>query len=1173
MQRKRSHVLLTLVCLLTLAPFFGVPFGVDGGRAHASGTKLTLTTSMIALESGSGDPGNLVDEQGVAGDPLASGGGKPMTDWHAGYEAGKATAAYAVLDLGMMYDLSDIYLYDTNGMADFTVYAGSPGHWTELFSDGLVAYNSWNAHAVTAQTRYLRFRTNQAYVNEVVVYGTPTPPDTAAPAAVANLATGTATSSSIPLSWTAPGDDGNTGTATSYEMRYSTSTITSGNWSAATPIAGVPAPAAAGTSQSMTVTGLPSATTYYFAMKSTDESSNASSLSNVASGTTSADTSAPRRIDTLQAVSATDTTMTLLWKAVGDDNNTGLATSYDVRYNTAFISSTSWPSSTQASGEPVPAAAGTTQSMTITGLTPNTTYYFAIKAVDDVGNVSSLSTTPSAKTLAAGLGDTTAPADIADLAVSASAGTSLTLTWTATGDDGTVGLASAYDVRYSTSPIDSGNWGSASVATGVPSPGPAGTIESMIVSGLSLNTTYYFAIKATDEVPNSTALSNAASGTTAPGIDNKIAIAPEMVFDETAHTFAGKDGAAAIADEQERAGDPKNDPTHAGSPTTNWYLFGNAYPSPHNNENWWTPASAYIDLGQTYHITKLYFFDGTGSVSNGFEVATGSPFHWTTSFTDSLGAVNKWVAKTLETDTRYVRVTYTHAGANVNEVVLYGWPVDSPPAAPTPQPHTNPVMEDMIGTNAFNDDANDPNHALEPFKLVREYHNWSWDAGSVASGVYAYPDNLYKFAPSYAGGGSWNFDSFYAAMSAGDVTVSPSLKGAPTGTPDWLASSAYNTPRAVPDNAGYPSDDARAYAAHADYLYQYAARYGSTAVDDANLRLASGQPRSTGLGTLQYIEDWNEQNNDWSTRKDYFTPYEYAAMLSADYDGHEGQLGDTFGVKNADPDMKLALSGLAGVDLSYLGAVRLWAEHNRSDGSFPADAINFHVYCHTDNKTAGVSPEACGLKEIAEAGVLYRDTYLPGKEVWISEFGYDTHPSSVQRAPAIGVTASAYEVQGEWLVRSYLALAAAGVDKSMQFMLRDADTNNSGKYSSSGVVGMQAAGYPKKIAWYYIYTLRHVLTGMRYLDEQASGNANVMIYKFKSATDGSGVYAIWSPTGNGTTVSGYELALAGSPTTAELVEMQNGDTDGVATSLSIGGGSVTVDVSERPVFVKVDDIE
>ena len=61
------------------------------------------------------------------------------------------------------------------------------------------------------------------------------------------------------------------------------------------------------------------------------------------------------------------------------------------------------------------------------------------------------------------------------LAASAYGLYALTLTWTATGDDGSNGAASSYDVRYSTSAINNGNWNAATQATGEPSPQLAGS--------------------------------------------------------------------------------------------------------------------------------------------------------------------------------------------------------------------------------------------------------------------------------------------------------------------------------------------------------------------------------------------------------------------------------------------------------------------------------------------------------------------------------------------------------------------------------------------------------------------------------------------------------------------------------------------------------------------------
>jgi hypothetical protein len=53
----------------------------------------------------------------------------------------------------------------------------------------------------------------------------------------------------------------------------------------------------------------------------------------------------------------------------------------------------------------------------------------------------------------------------------------------------------------------------------------------------------------------------------------------------------------------------------------------------------------------------------------------------------------------------------------------------------------------------------------------------------------------------------------------------------------------------------------------------------------------------------------------------------------------------------------------------------------------------------------------------------------------------------------------------------------------------------------------------------------------------------------------------------------YQLALSGSPQTAEMVALTVGSTTGTAHALTISNGRVTVDISERPMFIRVDAIE
>jgi hypothetical protein len=111
--------------------------------------------------------------------------------------------------------------------------------------------------------------------------------DTTPPAAVTNLSVDTPKHHSLTLHWTSPGDDGNTGTASQYDIRYSTSTINETNWTSATQVTGEPTPLVAGSSQNCIVTGLSANTTYYFSLKTADGIPNWSSISNCTSGTTS----------------------------------------------------------------------------------------------------------------------------------------------------------------------------------------------------------------------------------------------------------------------------------------------------------------------------------------------------------------------------------------------------------------------------------------------------------------------------------------------------------------------------------------------------------------------------------------------------------------------------------------------------------------------------------------------------------------------------------------------------------------------------------------------------------------------------------------------------------------------------------------------------------------------
>ena len=228
--------------------------------------------------------------------------------------------------------------------------------------------------------------------------------DTIAPANITDMTIISSTGNSITLGWTAPGDDDNEGTATSYDIRYSTGNINNENqWNNATLVIEELNPQIAGSEETIVISDLDPETEYNFAIKTLDEVPNESGISNIAEGETqtitlSSDTTAPANITDLNISNISNHTLKLNWTAPGDDDNEGTATSYDIRYSTEEITAENWDDAIQISSPsaPNPREAGRTQSVEINQLNSGTTYYFAMKTSDEVPNESVISNIISA---------------------------------------------------------------------------------------------------------------------------------------------------------------------------------------------------------------------------------------------------------------------------------------------------------------------------------------------------------------------------------------------------------------------------------------------------------------------------------------------------------------------------------------------------------------------------------------------------------------------------------------------------------------------------------------------------------------------------------------------------------------------------------------------------------
>lgn len=186
-------------------------------------------------------------------------------------------------------------------------------------------------------------------------------------------------SDSLSLAWTAPGDDDAVGTATSYEVRRSNSTLTNANFDAGTLVANPPGPLPAGTRQTMVVRGVTRGTPYYFAVRAQDAAGNVSNVSNSVYWDWELDAAPPAApADASAEVQAEGRSVTITWRPNSEADLAG----YHV-YRATVVSGP-WTRITTA---PLTAARYTDSAIPVDA----TDLIYQLSAVDAVGNESARS--------------------------------------------------------------------------------------------------------------------------------------------------------------------------------------------------------------------------------------------------------------------------------------------------------------------------------------------------------------------------------------------------------------------------------------------------------------------------------------------------------------------------------------------------------------------------------------------------------------------------------------------------------------------------------------------------------------------------------------------------------------------------------------------------------------
>jgi hypothetical protein len=450
---------------------------------------------------------------------------------------------------------------------------------------------------------------------------------------------------------------------------------------------------------------------------------------------------------------------------------------------------------------------------------------------------------------------------------------------------------------------------------------------------------------------------------------------------------------------------------------------------------------------------------------------------------------------------------------------------------------------------------------INSFSAVRHYMEWKKLERTKGN---------YTFNPTNDGG--WNYDLIYTRCKQNGILVVADLKDCP----EWILNTypeGLRDAENVPAVYGLNRSEPATYKDQAKVAFQFAARYGYHVVDkklikvDTRPRWTNDPPNEakTGMQLIKYIECDNERDKWWKSAATKQTPEEYAANMSAFYDGDKGKLGPDAGVKNADPNMKVLIGGLASADVNYVKRMVEWCRKNRGlrpDGSVDLcfDIINYHLYSNDGNATnseatTGIAPELSTAATVADGFVTYAKSLKQHPEVWVTETGYDINQGSRQKAIPINKK-DVLMTQADWIIRSAFLYSRHGVNRLFFYQLQDDQPGGTNQYATSGL----SENAKRRPAADYILQVSKLMGDYSYTE---TINADPLVYKYTLGN--KNIYILTIPDQKDRKAS-YVLNL-GKAKKAYLYSLKAGSDKMEQTMLNCTNGKVSVNVTETPVFV------
>lgn len=673
-------------------------------------------------------------------------------------------------------------------------------------------------------------------------------------------------------------------------------------------------------------------------------------------------------------------------------------------------------------------------------------------------------------------------------------------------------------------------------------------------------------------------------GYVAPEPENKIT---GIQFADMIDHQGGSGDPFAFFDEQSTA-DPENDITPACATRNfpNAYIY---YPSYHGNQWRFT-----VDLRAQYHVKKIWYYVGFNNDAFDdtlfiFKTSNLRDYIKVDSIRIATPTATGWYSLLLDDTTRYLTFglkreigagTSGEQSPYIMEIIPYGDLLAGEtrlPGMPTSFQGTKrpkKTLGELVGINIIG--GYEPMHNFSDFAHVRVMNGYDYINDSTnVNGLVDFKLNGDHFG-EYAGGTglTWRAMEFlWDSLEHTTGFLLPEFNGAPMKIIEqagaqvcWQFNNLGDNPLLLSSytEAGYTA-------------WNVAAKYGAVPIDSNRLRIFR-TPRVTGMGLNMHITFGSEIERFWGGADTALTSCRYTGSLlyategQMLYDGLENSFGDSIGIVNADPNMKLGAAATYKIDSITWNSRFKLGKGMRSDGQNIFSSIQFNEYPEKNYDGIGVrSVHAVnfGLSTAIEKSVDFIYRMDSTMESMLTENGMDANANSAPKGtpPRTGSTWTDREWQAINLGWNIIEVSKTHLDRYYIYVLVTNSAEDAGTFQTSDIMtSWPTINY--KPPYYYVRNMIRTLRNYRHEATIQSSWRGLCIEKYRNVDFPDSVaYVPGIADTTGLTLTGQVIPMAGVIGTPKKVELSFTSFTNTESDVTVIDGEATLDVGEKPFVI------